>query len=219
MFRDPHHNGSRGNGHGDSGGSGSSSSTTGTDTGADADRTDASWPQRLERARQERNHREMARLLLDGAHAAMAESDAEGDTSDGERLERAQWLLTRAQRSLDACGQHADSLTLLCELLERQCRLSRCWAQLGHPGRHHVARELTRDLAFDVARRAERTHDLGLRVVVILRAAEVLDLLGDQSDALALRVRAFHRLGDREAAHAAVPSLDLATAPAWRSCQ
>jgi hypothetical protein len=203
MFRDPH----------------TSGSTTGTS--ADRDRADASWPQRLERARQERNHREMARLLLDGAHAAMAEAEAEGGSSDGEWLEQAHWRLTRAQRSLDACGPHADSLTLLCERMELQRRLSQCWAQLGHPGRRHVARELTRDLAFDVARRAERTPDLGLRVVVILRAAEVLDTLGDQSDAHALRVRAFHRLDDRPAAHTAVPALPptTTTLPAPRAYQ
>lgn len=203
MFRDPH----------------TSGSTTGTS--ADRDRADASWPQRLERARQERNHREMARLLLDGAHAAMAEAEAEGGSSDGEWLEQAHWRLTRAQRSLDACGPHADSLTLLCERMELQRRLSQCWAQLGHPGRRHVARELTRDLAFDVARRAERTPDLGLRVVVILRAAEVLDTLGDQSDAHALRVRAFHRLDDCPAAHTAVPALPptTTTLPAPRAYQ
>jgi hypothetical protein len=207
MFKDPHHNQPNASGGG----------TTGTSLGSD--HVDASWPQRLERARQERNHREMARLLLDGAYAAMAEAEVEADACDGERLERAQWLLARAQRSLDACGPHADSLTLLCELLEQQCRLSQCWAQRGHPGRRHVARELTRDLAFDVARRAERTADLGLRVVVILRAAEVLDMLGDQGDAHVLHVRAFHGLGDRETMHKAVPPLTSGMAPALRAYQ
>jgi hypothetical protein len=147
------------------------------------------WPQRLERARQERNHREMARLLLDGADTALSEAD------DDESLERAQWLLARTQRSLNACGAHPECLQLLCELMERQCRLSQCWDRLGHPGQCHAARELVRDLAFDVARRAARTEDLGLRVAVILRAAEVLDVLGDLSDAHALRARAFYKLG------------------------
>ncbi|MEN9482860.1 MAG: hypothetical protein RJB37_740 [Pseudomonadota bacterium] len=147
------------------------------------------WPQRMERARQERNHREMARLLLDGADTAMADAD------DDESLERAQWLLTRTQRSLDACGPHPDCLQLLCELMERQWQLAQHWQQLGHPGQRHAAREQVRDLAFEVARRGERTEDLGLRVSVILRAAEALEALGDQSDAHALRARAFHRLG------------------------
>lgn len=147
------------------------------------------WPQRLERARQERNHREMARLLLDGADTAMAEAD------DDESLERAQWLLVRTQRSLDACGMHPECLTLLCALMERQCWLSQCWERLGHSGQCHTARERVRDLAFDVSSRAARTEDLGLRVSVVLRAAEVLDTLGDLSDAHALRVRAFYKLG------------------------
>ena len=147
------------------------------------------WPQRMERARQERNHREMARLLLDGADTAMA------DAGDDESLERAQWLLTRTQRSLDACGLHPDCLQLLCELMERQWQLAQHCQQLGHPGQRHAAREQVRDLAFEVARRGERTEDLGLRVSVILRAAEALEALGDQSDAHALRARAFHRLG------------------------
>jgi hypothetical protein len=162
----------------------------------DTDRSEAGveprsegWPQRMERARQERNHREMARLLLDGADAAMEEA------GDDESLERAQWLLTRTQRSLDACGAHPDCLQLLCELMERQWQLARHWQQLGHPGQRHAAREQVRDLAFEVARRGERTDDLGLRVSVILRAAEALEALGDQSDAHALRARAFHRLG------------------------
>lgn len=146
-------------------------------------------PQRMERARQERNHREMARLLLDGADTAMA------DAGDDESLERAQWLLTRTQRSLDACGLHPDCLQLLCELMERQWQLAQHCQQLGHPGQRHAAREQVRDLAFEVARRGERTEDLGLRVSVILRAAEALEALGDQSDAHALRARAFHRLG------------------------
>lgn len=167
-----------------------------TDTDTDTDRSDAGdesrsegWPQRLERARQERNHREMARLLLDGADTAMAEAD------DDESLERAQWLLTRTQRSLDACGAHPDCLTLLCELMERQCRLAQCWERLGYPGQRHMTRELVRDLAFEASSRAARTEDLGLRVSVVLRAAEVLDTLGDLSDAHALRARAFYKLG------------------------
>ncbi|MEY2875073.1 MAG: hypothetical protein RLZZ373_2444 [Pseudomonadota bacterium] len=147
------------------------------------------WPQRLERARQERNHREMARLLLDAADTAMA------DDPDDESLERSQWLLERTQRSLDACGPHPECLTLLCELMECQCLLSQGWHRLGHPGQHHAARERVRDLAFEVARRGERSEDLGLRVSVILRAAEALDALSDLGDAHALRARAFHRLG------------------------
>lgn len=147
------------------------------------------WSQRLERARQERNHRELARLLLDGADTAMA------DGEDDESLERADWLLARAQRSLDACGTHPECLTLLCDLMERQCRLSQRWERLGHPGLRHAARERVRDLAFDVAGRAERTDDLGLRVSVILRSAEALDVLGDLAEANTLRARAFHRLG------------------------
>jgi hypothetical protein len=79
--------------------------------------------------------------------------------------------------------------------MERQCLLAQRWGRQGHPGRRHVACELVRDQAFDVARRAERTRDLGLRVSVILRAAEALDALGDLGDSHALRVRAFHKLG------------------------
>jgi hypothetical protein len=157
------------------------------DTGKEA--RQEGWPQRMERARQERNHREMARLLLDGADTAMA------DAGDDESLERAQWLLARTQRSLDACGADPECLTLLCTLMERQWQLAQHWQQLGHPGQRHAAREQVRDLAFEVARRGERTDDLGLRVSVILRAAEALEALGDQSDAHALRARAFHRLG------------------------
>jgi hypothetical protein len=156
---------------------------------AGAEHRSEGWPQRLERARQERNHRELARLLLDGADTAMAEAD------DDESLERAQWLLARTQRSLDACGTHPECLVLLCDLMERQCRLSLCWDRLGHPGQCHVARERVRDLAFDVAGRATRTDDLGLRLSVTLRAAEVLDTLGDLVDAHALRARAFFKLG------------------------
>lgn len=146
------------------------------------------WPQRLERARQERNHRELARLLLDGADTAMAEAE------DDEALERSQWLLARTQRSLDACAVHPECLVLLCELMERQFRLSQCWSRAGHPGRCQAAREQVRDLAFDVAARATRTEDLGLRVSVTLRAAEVLDAVGDLGDAHVLRARAFYKL-------------------------
>lgn len=147
------------------------------------------WPQRLERARQERNHRELARLLLDGADTALAEVE------DDDVLERVEWLLARTQRSLDACSAHPECLVLLCELMERQCRLSQCWHRLGHRGRCHAAREQVRDLAFDVAARATRTEDLGLRVSATLRAAEVLDAVGDLADAHVLRARAFYKLG------------------------
>jgi hypothetical protein len=165
---------------------------TGTDrSDADAGTETRSegWPQRMERARQARNHREMAQLLLDGADTALA------DAGDDESLERAQWLLARAQRSLDACGADPAHLTLLCALMERQWQLAQHWQPLDHPGQRHAAREQVRDLAFEVVRRGERSEDLGQRVSVILRAAEALEALGDQSDAHALRTRALHRLG------------------------
>lgn len=179
-------------------------------SGTAAEHRNEGWPQRLERARQERNHRELARLLLDGADAAMAEADTE---TDEEALERAQWLLARTQRSLDACGAHPECLALLCDLMERQSRLSQCWERLGHAGQRHTTRERVRDLAFEVAGRATRTDDLGLRVSSTLRAAEVLDTLGDLVDAHALRARAFYKLG---AAGLGEPPSDLG-APASSS--
>jgi len=160
---------------------------SGADTGTEV--RSEGWLQRMERARQARNHREMAQLLLDGADTALA------DAGDAESLERVQWLLARAQRSLDACATDPAYLTLLCALMERQWQLAQHWQPLDHPGQRHATREQVRDLAFEVARHGERSEDLGQRVSVILRAAEALEALGDQSDAHTLRARACHRLG------------------------
>ena len=71
------------------------------------------WIQRLEQARQRRDHLEMARLLLAAADQAMAEAGP-----DDETLEHAQWLLARTQRSVSATGSHAEGIRATAELLE-----------------------------------------------------------------------------------------------------
>lgn len=147
------------------------------------------WARRLERARQTRDHLEVAQLMLAAAASAMATID------DDEALEHARWLMIRAQRSLLAAGTSAQGLDLTGELMERLVMLAQHWRVLGAPVQVHSVAEQVRDLAFDVARRVERLDDLGLRVSVMLRAAEALEQLGDRGDAHAMRARAFHRLG------------------------
>lgn len=161
------------------------------------------WMQRLERARQQRDHLEMARLLLKAADGAMTEA-VEHD--DEESLEHAQWLLARTQRSVGATGGHADGIAAMAELLEAMARLLRMWIARERPAAARLAIEQVRDTAFDLARRVERCEDLGLRCAMLLRAADVLEQVGDAVDAQSLRSRAFHRLGS------AMSTVDIALA-------
>ena len=161
------------------------------------------WMQRLERARQQRDHLEMARLLLKAADQAMTEA-AERD--DEESLEHAQWLLARTQRSVGATGGSADGLDAMAELLETMARLLRMWVERDRPAAARIAIEQVRDTAFDLARQIERSADLGLRCTMLLRAADVLEQVGDAVDAQSLRSRAFHRLGS------AMSTVDIALA-------
>lgn len=140
------------------------------------------WIQRLEQARQRRDHLEMARLLLAAADQAMAEAGP-----DDETLEHAQWLLARTQRSVSATGSHAEGIRATAELLEAMDRLLRMWIERDRPA---AAR-----LAIEQVRRVERSEDLGLRCTLLLRTADVLERIGDAVDAQSLRARAFHRLG------------------------
>ncbi|MEN9366711.1 MAG: hypothetical protein RL489_1069 [Pseudomonadota bacterium] len=148
------------------------------------------WIQRLEQARQRRDHLEMARLLLAAADQAMAEAGP-----DDETLEHAQWLLARTQRSVSATGSHAEGIRATAELLEAMDRLLRMWVERDRPAAARLAIEQVRDTAFDLARRVERSEDLGLRCTLLLRTADVLERIGDAVDAQSLRARAFHRLG------------------------
>lgn len=158
------------------------------DRGAQGD----SWLQRLDRARRERDHLEVAQLMLKGAADAMAAGD------DDEALSHAHDLLVRAQHSTHAAGNGADSLNLLGDLLDLLLRLGALWRAMDHPMQVRLIDEQARDLAFEIARRCERLDDLGLRVAIILRAAEALERLGDRDDAHAMRARAFYRLHPTE---------------------
>ena len=122
------------------------------------------WIQRLEQARQRRDHLEMARLLLAAADQAMAEAGP-----DDETLEHAQWLLARTQRSVSATGSHAEGIRATAELLEAMDRLLRMWVERDRPAAARLAIEQVRDTAFDLARRVERSEDLGLRCTLLLR--------------------------------------------------
>jgi len=150
------------------------------------------WIQRLDRARQQRDHLEMARLLLSAARGAMVDSVREDDE---ESLEHAQWLLARTQRSVSVSEGDPEGLPVLADLLEAMARLLGLWTLRDRPAAARLAMEQVRDTAFDLARRVERSPDLGLMCTVLLRAADVLEQVGDASDAQALRSRAFHRLG------------------------
>ncbi|MFM2347789.1 MAG: hypothetical protein RL654_2542 [Pseudomonadota bacterium] len=150
------------------------------------------WIQRLEQARQRRDHLEMAQLLLAAADHAMGDAAA---VPEEEALEHAQWLLARTQRSVSATGSHAEGIQATAELLEAMARMLRLWVERDRPAAARRAIEQVRDTAFDLARRVERSEDLGLRCTMLLRTADVLERIGDVVDAQSLRARAFHRLG------------------------
>lgn len=151
-----------------------------------------SWLQRLDRARRERDHLEVAQLMIKAAATAMEAGD------DDDALSHAHGLLVRAQHSTHAAGNGADSLNLLGDLLDLMLALRALWRAIDHPMQVRLLGEQARDLAFEIARRCERVDDLGLRVTIILRAAEALERLGDRDDAHAMRARAFYRLHPTE---------------------
>ena len=147
-----------------------------------------SWLQRLDRARRERDHLEVAQLMIKAAATAMEAGD------DDDALSHAHGLLVRAQHSTHAAGNGADSLNLLGDLLDLMLALRALWRAIDHPMQVRLLGEQARDLAFEIARRCERVDDLGLRVTIILRAAEALERLGDRDDPHAMRARALYRL-------------------------
>jgi hypothetical protein len=150
------------------------------------------WIQSLDRARQQRDHLEMARLLLAAAQGAMIDSVRDDDE---ESLEHAQWLLARTQRSVGVSEGDPEGIPVLADLLEAMARLLGLWTLRDRPEAARLAMEQVRDTAFDLARRVERSPDLGVLCTMLLRAADVLEQVGDASDAQALRSRAFRRLG------------------------
>lgn len=145
------------------------------------------WLGSLEQANRERDHVELAQLMLKAATASMT-------MDDDESLEHAQWLFSRAHRSLGMAPPCRASLRLRCELMDRMLLLARQWRSLCCPVQAHVVNEMVRDSAFEAARQVEAITDSALRVSVILCCAESLESLGDHQDANVLRVRAFHRL-------------------------
>ncbi|MEX8517458.1 MAG: hypothetical protein AB3X44_02925 [Leptothrix sp. (in: b-proteobacteria)] len=143
-----------------------------------------SWLHRAEQALSAGDCAQSAELFVTAARCCLA----------GQDPDEADWHLQRAARALDRGAVSARSLTLRCLVAEQTLLLSQGWAGSGERTQARRQAERARDLGFDVVRAATQMADLAARVALLLRVAELLEGLGDLSDAQALRLQAFGRL-------------------------
>lgn len=125
--------------------------------------------------------------------AAASASAARACLTDGD-LDEAAWHLQRSRRFLHAHRACARSLALQCELAKLGLRLAdRLALDDEHAARR--LREETRDDVFELVRRAGHVADRGAVAVSLLEVADVLEALGDDSDAETVRLQALRGLG------------------------
>lgn len=138
-------------------------------------------------------HLEVAAARGDALEFAAASASAgRACLADGD-LDEALWHVQRGRRFLDLPAAGPRSLALQCELAELSLRL----ADLQAGADAHAARRLrddTRDAVFEVVRRVRGMRDPGAVVSALLQAADVLEALGDHSDAQTVRLQALGRV-------------------------
>lgn len=147
-------------------------------------------------------HLEVAALRGDALEmAAASASAARACLADGD-LDEALWHVQRGRQFLHTAPPCARVLALHCTLAELSLRL----AQRLADGDEHAARRLcedTRDAAFEVVRHAPDVPERGAVAVSLLEVADILEALGDDSDAETVRRQVLQGLPG----HVAVPSL------------
>lgn len=142
-----------------------------------------SW-RRLEAAATRGDALELAAASASAARACLADGD----------LDEARWHIERGRRVLDLHDTCPRGLSLQCELAELMLQIA---AQVASDDLH-AARRLrddTRDVLFEVVRRARMVQDRSAWKAALLHVAELLVSLGDHSDAQTVRLQALREPG------------------------
>jgi hypothetical protein len=155
-----------------------------------------------------------SRQALRIAEAALDEAEATGEPA---RLSQAFALVAQCHRQVGAlaeavwyakrglavaCGLSAvdasvDAMCALAELsVERAARLDAS----DEPRGVHRLHEAARDYAYSATRAAQHCADADWEVSVLMRAASVLDSVGDHEDAIELQKRMVKLITDRSLA-------------------
>lgn len=124
--------------------------------------------------------------------AAACASAARACLTDGD-LDEAQWHLQRGRRFLDTPQASPRALALHCELAELGLRLAECFAEDDD----HAARRLredARDAVFDVVRKVRDVPQRDTAAVALRQVGDILEALGDASDAETVRLQALQGL-------------------------
>lgn len=142
-------------------------------------------------------HLEVAAARGDALELAAACANAgRACLADGD-LDEALWHVQRGRRLLDMPAACPGSLALQCELAELSLRLADLQARSDEQAARRL-RDDTRDAVFDVVRQVRSVRDPGAVVSALLQAADVLEALGDHSDAETVRVQALGRVAPAE---------------------
>jgi len=127
---------------------------------------------RLERAAREDDPLAYAAASANAARICLADGD----------LDEALWHVRRGWRFLDLPVNCEHSLALRCELAELTLALSNQF--MGDDAQARRLRDDTRDAVFDILRRCDGVLE---RNATLLQVADILDALGDRSDAETVR--------------------------------
>ncbi|HET9820448.1 MAG TPA: hypothetical protein VFQ16_01350 [Burkholderiaceae bacterium] len=152
----------------------------------------------------ERHPAELHRNALREAVAALDEAEAGGEPARLSQafahvsrchraagaLAEADWYAKRGLQVARGLGAVDASVDALCEVAELACeRAERLAAQDESRAARRLG-ESARDHAFEAARLAQRAADPQWEITVLLRVSDLLDRLGDHTDAIAFQCRA-----------------------------
>lgn len=110
-------------------------------------------------------------------------------------------LLEHGVRRTQKSDFGESGLGMLCDMAELASGIADQHRQLGLDEPARDAREQSRSCAFEAMRQVARVEDPHLQAAVILRAADVLETLGEDEDAMVFRRSAMAQLWDADEMH------------------
>lgn len=131
---------------------------------------------------------ERAATRGDALELAAASASAGRTCLDDDDLDEAQWHLRRGRHFLDAHAPCPRGFTLRCDMAALSLQLADRYEHDDEPVARRL-REETRDGLFDIVREVTQGHDPAL-AATLHRVADLLDRLGDHSDAATVRRQA-----------------------------
>ena len=102
-------------------------------------------------------------------------------------LQEASWYVERGLTALGRLPMRATDQSARWALADLALTVAQCWRAQGEAARARRLQDLLRDACFDTVRHARGVADAELRCMLLQRVAALLDHLGDEADAQALR--------------------------------